>query len=82
MTPSELFAPPAARTIPPWLTWGGVAVACVVGAITMSNFIDTLHLSMARGEALRVTQRLAGLTSAKADRNETLTQLYLPRVKP
>ena len=81
MTPSRLFAPPAARTSPPWLTWVGVAIACLIGAVTMSNFIDTLHLSMARGAALRVTQRLAGLANAEVDRDQPVAQLYLPQAK-
>jgi hypothetical protein len=40
------------RSIAPWI---GATAALLVALVLMVQFIDTLHLSIARGEALRAT---------------------------
>jgi len=82
MTPSRLFAPPPPRTDVPWLALVCLTIAAVVGTMLMSHFIDALHLQMARGEALRVTQRMAGVPDSAAGQNMRVAQLNLPRSKP
>lgn len=65
MLPSELFAPPP-RSSSHWLTVAVAAIAGVVAFVTLSFFIDALHLSMARGEALRLTR---GMDVSAAESN-------------
>jgi hypothetical protein len=36
-----------------------VAAAPLIAAVMLSNFVDALHLSMARGEALRAMQQVS-----------------------
>ena len=82
MTPSRLFAPPPPRITLPWLAMAGLVIAAVLGSMLMSHFIDALHLQMARGEALRVTQRMAGVPDFAAGKNMRVAQLHLPRSNP
>ena len=55
MLPSELFAP-APRHSSHWVTVVVAVIAAVAAFVTLSFFIDALHLSMARGEALRLSR--------------------------
>ena len=47
--------PEAARTILPWITAGA---ACLIALVLLSQFIDTLQLSIQQGEALRESLEL------------------------
>ncbi len=42
--------PEAVRTIMPWAV---ATVACLLASVILSSFIDTLHLSIQHGEAMR-----------------------------
>jgi hypothetical protein len=42
--------PEAVRTIMPWVV---ATAACLLASVILSSFIDTLHLSIQRGEAMR-----------------------------
>lgn len=58
------FRPGSLRTIAPWL----LATAAVLAAfVILSMFIDTLHLSMQRGDALRATLATQGTTTLGSD---------------
>lgn len=82
MTPSRLFAPPPPRTNVPWLALVSLIIAAVVGSMLMSHFIDTLHAQMARGETLRMTQRMFGVPDSAAGQDMRVAQLHLPRSSP
>ena len=75
MTPSRLFAPRPQQTNIPWLALVSLIIAAVLGTMLMSHFIDTLHLSMARGEALRVTQRKVEMPDSAMRQDMRVAQL-------
>lgn len=56
MTGFRLIAPP--RNYGSGRTLVVLVMAVLVGAVMLSNFIDALHLSMARGEAMRTAHRV------------------------
>lgn len=66
MHPSTLFTPP--RQIPSHgIAVAVAAIAGVIAFVILSFFIDALHLSMARGEALRLSRGMdvaAAISSA------------------
>jgi hypothetical protein len=53
MPANRLSRPQAWRTIAPWIS---ASVAALTAAVLLSQFIDTLHVSIQRGEALRAAQ--------------------------
>ncbi len=55
--------PQALRTIAPWIS---ATVAVLAAAVLLSQFIDTLHLSIERGEALRRAQAAPATIEAPA----------------
>jgi hypothetical protein len=63
MSPSKPHLSDAVHTIAPWIA---ATAACLLAAILLSQFIDTLHLSMQRGEALRAAMATQG-TACPAD---------------
>ena len=56
MTGFKLIAPPKNHGSLPMLVV--LVMAALVGTIVLSNFIDALHLSMARGEDMRAAHRV------------------------
>lgn len=82
MTPSQLFAPPPPRTNGRWLALVGMIIAAVIGTLLMSFFIDAVHLSMARGEALRVTQGMVDMSDSAPGQDISVAQLRLQRSSP
>jgi len=54
-----------------------VVVACVLAVVLLSNFVDALHQSIARGEALRETQRMAGISAEERESGEAIAQANL-----
>lgn len=78
MTPSRLFAPAPPRTAAPWPTVAALVVACLVGAVMLTHFIDALHLSMARGAAFRAAQHTPRPAEPAAGQPERVMQLRLP----
>ncbi len=77
MTPSSLFAPPPPRNGLPWMTVLVLTVSLVLGGAMMDRFVDALHLSMTRGEALRAMHRMPVATEAAPDRQEGGDRLHL-----
>ena len=56
MTASRMFTQPPTRQ--PLAIWIGLIMAVLAATALLSNFVDALHVSMARGEALRAAHRL------------------------
>ncbi len=59
--------PEALHTIVPWIL---SAAACLIASVILSSFIDTLHLSIRRGESLRET-----LAQQDSTRSNATTQM-------
>lgn len=59
--------PEALHTIVPWIL---SAAACLIALVILSSFIDTLHLSIRRGETLREV-----LAQQDATRSNATTQM-------
>lgn len=79
MLPSELFSPPP-RHATHWLVVAVAAIAGVAAFVILSFFIDALHLSMERGEALRLsrgTDTPAAATSASQNPSMASQQLQV-----
>ncbi|MCZ4316987.1 hypothetical protein O4H66_26595 [Comamonadaceae bacterium G21597-S1] len=53
MPTTRPYWPQAMRTIAPWIS---ATMAVLAAAVLLSQFIDTLHLSIERGQALRQAQ--------------------------
>lgn len=64
MTASKMFAPPPTRQ--PVAVWIGLVLALLAAAVLLSNFVDALHVSMARGEAMRAAHQAAAPTDLGA----------------
>lgn len=59
--------PDALKTILPWIIAG---IACLIASVLLASFIDTLQLSMRRGEAMR-----EALALQETARSNATTQL-------
>ncbi len=66
MTASRMFARPPSRQ--PAAMWMGLIMAVLAATALLSNFVDALHVSMARGEALRAAHRLTPSTLLDTDK--------------
>ncbi|MEO8545034.1 MAG: hypothetical protein ABI434_15715 [Burkholderiaceae bacterium] len=67
MHPSELFAPPRRQPS----RWPAVAIgiiASVAAFVMLSLFVDALHQSIARGEALRASLEAGTSTSSNVSK--------------
>ena len=72
MPATRPFLPDALHGIAPWIA---ATAALVIAVIMLSQFIDTLHVSIQRGEALRSAQyqpdtRAADAVTHMADSGE------------
>lgn len=79
MTGFRLIAPPQTRR--PVGTLVALVMASLAATIMLSNFIDALHLSMARGESLRAAHRMAPPTRADAGEPILVALAPLQRAK-
>ena len=66
MSPSNIFSQPSPRQ--PLGVWFGLAVAILAAVVLLSNFVDALHVSIARGEAMRAAHRTVPATDFDADK--------------
>ncbi|MCB2002937.1 MAG: hypothetical protein R3E92_19515 [Burkholderiaceae bacterium] len=63
MPTTRPYWPQALRTIAPWIS---ATIAVLAAAVLLSQFIDTLHLSIERGQALRKAQAAPAAVEAPA----------------
>ncbi len=70
MVASTPLWPESLRTVAPWLL---ATTAALVACVILSMFIDTLHLSMRRGEALRLA--LAQMDTSRPAIDNRTTQI-------
>ena len=66
MTASSMFTQPPTRQ--PVAMWIGMVLAMLAAAVLLSCFVDALHVSMARGEAMRAAHRLLPPSDLDADK--------------
>lgn len=78
MTRFRLIAPP--QNHGRLLTLVVVVMAALAGALTLSSFIDALHLSMARGDAMRAAHRV--VAPAHFDAGKPISIAMAPVHKP
>lgn len=71
--------PEALQTILPWIAAGA---ACLIAFVILSNFIDTLQLSIQRGEALRESLALQETTRSNVTTQLADSRAGQPPAKP
>ena len=63
MSAPRPYLPDALQSIAPWIA---ATAALLVAIVILSQFIDTLHVSIQRGEALRSTFQAQNIRAAPA----------------
>ncbi len=63
MSAPKPYLPDALQSIAPWIA---ATAALLVAIMILSQFIDTLHVSIRRGEALRSTFQAQNIRAAPA----------------
>lgn len=64
MTSFRLIAPPKDRG--PVMVFVVAIVAALAGAVVLTHFVDALHVSIARGEAMRAAHRVVPATDFRS----------------
>lgn len=77
MTGFRLIAPPKDRG--PVVTFILSIVAALAAAMILTNFVDALHVSMARGEAMRAAHRV--VTAVQFDAGKPILMAMAPAQK-
>ncbi len=77
MTGFRLIAPPKDRG--PVVVFVLSIIAALAAAVILTNFVDALHVSIARGEAMRAAHRVA--TAVNFDAGKPILMAMAPAQK-
>ncbi len=79
MPARSYFRSDTALALAPWIL---AAVACVLAFVLLAKFIDTLHMQMQRGQALRAGQSTTAVAQIGAQEHIAAASQNLAAIQP